>query len=491
MADYDLAIIGGGLNGTSVARDAAGRGLRVVLIEQGDLASAASAAGSPLIHGDPALLEHRRWWRVRTQIAERERWIANAPHLVRPMRFAIPLHPRERTSSVLRAGLLFYDRLAGATVLPPSQTVDVTHHPIGNPLQRPFGIAFEYSDGLADATRLVVANAIGAAERGAVIMTGARCVRAERESTWRLAVIDRGHRRLITARALANTTGAWAQMVNETILRQPPLRRQLHTVQASQIILPRLFETDNVYVFQNNDGRLIFASPLEGDFTLVGSVTRAFTGDPAIVAMPAADVTYLCDALARYLRRSLYPTDVVRAVSGVNLAQIVKGLPRDGVLLFDHGRRRAPLITMLGGEITTSRRRAERAVSLLTPFYPMSPPWTATARLPGGDFAWDRFDAEVDVARERWRFLGEREAQRLVGAYGSRLADVLGTAKSRDELGQAFGPELTEAEVRHLMTKEWARFPEDILWRRSKLGLTMEANDREALAVFMGSVTLF
>jgi glycerol-3-phosphate dehydrogenase len=488
MADYDLAIIGGGLNGASMARDAAGRGLRVVLIEQGDLASAASAACPPLIHGDPALLEHRRWWRVRTQLTERERWIVNAPHLVRPMRFALPLHPDERTPSVLRAALLFYDRLAGATALPPSETVDVTHHPIGNPLQRPFGIAFEYSDGLADATRLVIANAVDAAERGAVIMTGARCVRADRESTWRLAVIDRGHRRLITSRALANTTGAWAQIVNETILRQPPLPRQLAAVQVNQIILPRLFDTDNVYVFQHRDGRLIFANPLERDFTLVGSVTRAFTGDPAIVAMPAADVTYFCEALARYLRVPVHPTDVVRAVSGVNLAQNRKGLPRDGVLLFDHGRRRAPLITMLGGEITTSRRRAERAVSLLTPFYPMSPRWTADARLTGGDFAWNRFDDEVDAARERWRFLSEREAQRLVAAYGSRLKDVLGDAKSRDDLGQAFGPELTAAEVHYLMTKEWARFPEDILWRRSKLGLTMDARDRDALAVFMGGV---
>jgi len=486
MADYDLAIIGGGLNGASMARDAAGRGLRVVLIEQGDLASAASAACPPLVHGDPALLEHRRWWRVRTQLTERERWIVNAPHLVRPVRFAVPLHPDERTPSLLRAGLLFYDRLAGATSLPPSRAVDVTHHPIGNPLQRPFGIAFEYSDGLADATRLVVASAVDAAERGAVIMTGARCVRADRHDAWRLAVIDRGHRRLITSRALANTTGAWAQTVNDTILRQPPLPRPLQAVQVSQIIVPRLFDTDNAYVFQHRDGRLIFATPLEHDFTLVGSISRAFTGDPAIVAMPAADVSYFCDALARYLRAKLHPVDVVRTLSGVNLAR--KDVQRDGVLLFDHGRRRAPLITMLGGEITTARRRAEQAVALLTPFYPMSPHWTADARLPGGDFAWNRFDDEVDMARQRWRFLSERQAQRLVAAYGSRLADVLGTAKGRDELGQAFGPELTAAEVRYLMTKEWARFPEDILWRRTKLGLTMTGADRDALAVFMGGV---
>jgi glycerol-3-phosphate dehydrogenase len=485
MADYDLAIIGGGLNGTSIARDAAGRGLRVILLEQGDLAGAASAAGSPLIHGDLSLFEHRRWLRVRMQLAERERWLVNAPHLVRPMRFAIPLHPQGRPPSLLRSGLLLYDRLAGKTALPKSETIDVTHHPIGNPLQQPFGIAFEYSDCVVDATRLVVVNAVDAAERGAVIRTGARCVRADRTDTWRLVVIDRGHRQVITARALANATGAWAPTVNETILRQPPLKRPVSAVQVNQIIVRRLFDTENVYVLQHGDGRIIFASPLAGDFTLVGTVARAFTGDPAIVAMPAADVSYFCGALGRYLREPVYPTDVVRVLSGVNLVQSAKGVPPDGLLLFDHGRRRAPLITILGGEVTTSRRRAERAVALLTPFYPMSPRWTADARLPGGDFAWARFDDEVDAGRERWRFLSEPQAQRLVAAYGSRIGEVLGEAKSRDELGQAFGAELTAVEVRYLMTKEWARFPDDILWRRSKLGLTMEARDREALAAFM------
>ncbi len=486
MADYDLAIIGGGLNGASIARDAAGRGLRVILLEQGDLASAASAASARLIHGDLSLLECWRLLRVRARLAERELWLKNAPHLVRPARFAIPLHPDERSPGLLRAGLLLYDRLAAASSLPPSRTVDVTHHPIGNVLKRPFGTAFEYSDCLVDDTRLVVLSALDAAEHGAVIKTGARCVRAERTDTWRLVVIDRGHRQVVTARALANTTGAWASSVAETILRVPPLRG-LETVQASQIVVPRLFETDNVYVFQNSDRRLIFASPYERDFTLVGTVAHGFTGDPSIVAMPAADVTSLCAAVGRYLREPLHASDVVRTVSGVNmdLAPRARGAPRDGAILFDYRRRRAPFITMFGGEVTTSRLRAERAVSLLTPFYPMSPRWTATAPLPGGDFSWERFDDEVDAARERWPFLSEPQARRLVGAYGSRLSAVLGEAKRRDDLGPAFGPELTGAEVGYLVKHEWARFPDDVLWRRSKLGLTMAAKDRQALAAFM------
>jgi glycerol-3-phosphate dehydrogenase len=484
MADYDLAIIGGGLNGVSLARDAAGRGLRVILLEQADLGGAASSATSRLIHGDLAVLERRALLRVRAALAERDIWLRTAPHLVRPMRFVIPAHSDERPPWLLRSGLLLYDRLAPRT-LPASVTVDVTHHPIGNALKRPFGTAFEYSDCMVDDSRLVIANAVDAAERGADIRTGARCVRADRLDTWRLAVIDRGHRQVITARALANASGAWTASVAETVLRIPPPR--VGAAQIGQIIVRRLFETDNVYVFQNTDRRLIFASPYERDFTLIGTVGHAFKGDPAIVSMAASDVAYLCAAANRYFRERVEPADVIRTVSGVNLVvhPLRKRVVRDGVMAFNARRGKAPLVTMFGGAVTTSRLRAEWAVSQLTPFYPMSPRWTANAPLPGGDFAWDRFEAEVDRACERWRFLTEAQAQRLVAAYGSRLETILGDAKDRADLGLSFGPELTGAEVRYLMAKEWARFPDDILWRRSKLGLTMPPADRDALAKFM------
>ena len=303
MADYDLAIIGGGLNGVSVARDAAGRGLRVILLEQGDLGGGASSASPRLIHGDPALLERRAFLRVRAALAERDIWLRIAPHLVRPMRFAIPAHSDERPSWLLRSGLLLYDRLASSATLPASATIDVTHHPVGNALKRPFGTAFEYSDCVVDDSRLVVANAVDAAERGAVIRTGARCVRADRHDVWRLAVIDRGHRQVITARALANATGAWTASVAETVLRMLP--PHVGTAQISQIIVRRLFDTDSVYVFQNSDRRLIFASPYERDFTLIGTVGHAFKGDPAIVSVPAGDIAYLCDAANRYFRERI------------------------------------------------------------------------------------------------------------------------------------------------------------------------------------------
>lgn len=483
MADYDLAVIGGGINGVSVARDAAGRGLRVILLEQGDLGGAASSATSRLIHGDISVLERRSFGRVRTQLGERDVWLEIAPHLVRPMRFALPAHSEERP--LLRLALWFYERMASRSRLPAAETIDVTHHPVGDALKRPFGTAFEFSDCLVDDSRLVVLTALDAAERGAVIRTGARCVRADRDKTWRLAVIDRGHRQVITTRALANTSGGWTSMVAETILRMP--FPKLAAVQVSQIVVRRLFDCDNVYVFQNSDGRLIFASPYQRDFTLIGSVSHAFTGDPAIVAVAASDVSYLCEAANLYFRERVEPVDVVRSVSGVNLVPVRSGRAAagDGAMMFDDRRGKAPLLTLFGGDLTTARLRAERAVSRLTPHYPMSPRWTAAAPLPGGDFSWDRFEPEVERMRERWRFLTEAEAQRLFGAYGTRVADILGEASSRADLGRSFGEELTEAEVRHLMAKEWARFPDDILWRRTKLGLTMKPADQAALAEFM------
>jgi glycerol-3-phosphate dehydrogenase len=487
MADYDLAVIGGGLNGVSMARDAAGRGLRVILLEQGDLGAGASSASPRLIHGDLSGLERRALFRVRAALAERDIWLRTAPHLVRPMRFAIPAHSGERPPWLLRSWLLLYDRLAPSTELPGSATIDITHHPVGDALKRPFGTAFEYSDGVVDDSRLVVLHAVDAAERGADIRTGARCVRADRLDIWRLVAIDRGHRRVITARALANASGAWTASVAETVLRLPP--PDIGASRISQIVVRRLFDTDHVYVFQNNDRRLIFASPYERDFTLIGTVTRPFKGDPAVVSMAAGDVAYLCDAANRYFRERVEPSDVVRTISGANAVINPAGGrgARDGAMTFDYRRGRAPLLTMFGGDVTTARLRAERAVSKLTPFYPMSPRWTAQAALPGGDFAWTRFDAEVEAARERWRFLDEEQAKRLVAAYGSRLGAVLGDATDRADLGQAFGPELTAAEVRYLMAREWARFPDDILWRRCKLGLTMPPRDRDALAAFMAT----
>jgi glycerol-3-phosphate dehydrogenase len=287
---------------------------------------------------------------------------------------------------------------------------------------------------------------------------------------------------------LVNASGAWTTSVAETVLRVPP-RRVVAAVKLGQIVVRRLFDTDNVYVLQNTDRRLVFASPFQRDFTMIGTVARGFVGDPAAVAMAAEEVSYLCDAANRYFRERITTSDVIRTVAGANLVvgRPGKRFAREGTVMFDARRRKAPLLTIFGGDVTMARLRAEQAVNHLLPFYPMSRPWTAREALPGGDFPHARFDAEVENACERWRFLSADQALRLVSAYGSRLRDVLGEAKDKADLGVSFGPDLTAAEVRYLMAKEWARFPDDILWRRSKLGLTIAPADRERLGAFMAA----
>jgi glycerol-3-phosphate dehydrogenase len=294
-------------------------------------------------------------------------------------------------------------------------------------------------------------------------------------------VINRGHRQVISARALVNATGAWSGSVAETVLRVPSPR--IRSTRIGQIVVRRLFDTDNVYVFQNADRRLIFASPYQRDFTLIGTVGQAFKGNPAIVSMNSVEIAYLCDAANRYFRERVETADVIRAVAGANVA--IEPGDKDGAMTFDHGRARAPLLTIYGGDVTMARKRAEIAVTKLTPFYLMSPRWTAKAPLPGGDFQGRAFDDQVDRARDRWRFLSEAHAGRLVAAYGTRIETVLGEATSLGDLGPVFGTDLTGKEVRYLMAREWARFPDDVLWRRSKLGLTIPAPDRRALAEFM------
>lgn len=482
MADYDLAIVGGGFNGVCMARDAAGRGLRVVLIEQGDLGSGHSASMG-LMQGHFTSIEQGALRSIRRSLAERSIWLCNAPHLVRPLTMTMPAHDDHRPSWLIRSMLHVYDRLSPPPELPRSRTLDVTHHEAGVPLKRPFGLAFSWPECFADISRLLVLTAVDAAERGATVMTGARCVRADRTDVWRLALVDRGRRTSITARSLANATGAWIPSVAETVLRiaAPAMK----FVVSSQIVVKRRFDYDGGYAFQNADGKLIYAAPWHADFTIIGSTRRAFSGDPAIVSASASDVDYLCRAINRYFREPVEPADVVHVQSALHPAGMRGGTAETGTVLFDGRRKAAPLLTVFGGDITMSRHRAEIAVSRLTPFYPMSRPWTATAPLPGGNFPWHGLDTQIDRARERWPFLGAREAARLVTAYGTRLDEVLGGARTVDDLGMRFGPVLTAAEARYLMTKEWARFPEDILWRRSKLGLSMPRESCDALARFM------
>jgi glycerol-3-phosphate dehydrogenase len=488
MADYDLAVIGGGINGAGIARDAAGRGLRVVLFEQHDLASGTSSASTKLIHGGLRYLEHHAFKLVREALTEREVLLRVAPHVVRPMRFVLPASTGPRSALMLRLGLLLYDWLGARKILPPACTIDLTHHPAGVPLQRRHRYGFEYSDCYVDDSRLVALNALDAAERGAAIRTRTRLARAEREEHWRLILNVGGSREVVTARALVNAAGPWAGIVAETVLRMPG-RPPLRLVKGSHIVVPSLFDHGAGYIFQNPDRRIVFALPFAQDFTLIGTTDEDFTGPLDAVAPSVEEIVYLCQAVSEYFRVRVGAEQVVWAFAGVrSLYDDGAGRPedvtRDYHLTLDERYREAPLLTVYGGKITTYRRLAEAALGMLAHFFEAHPPWTANAPLPGGDFLWDGLDARVAQALRAWPFLSEAEARRMVQAYGTRLDRIVRGAKRREDIGPFFGP-LGAAEVRHLMHNEWARSPEDVLWRRSKLGLRLNAEERLALARFM------
>ena len=490
MAEFDLAIIGGGINGAGLARDAAGRGLRVLLVEQNDLASGTSSASTKLIHGGLRYLELGGVRLVREALAEREVLLRMAPHIVRPMRFVLPHHEGLRAAWQLRAGLFVYDRLAGRDVLPASRAIDLSAGAIGVPLKRAYRQGFAYSDCWVDDARLVVLNAMDAAERGAVVRTRTRCARGDRvDGEWRLILTHRGSREEVTARALVNAAGPWVRQVSETVLRlKSPSRLRL--VKGSHIILRKLFDHDHAYIFQNADGRIVFAIPYEREFTLVGTTDIDFTGDPGVVAATDREILYLCASVGAYFRADVHPEDVVRTFAGVRAlyddgSARAKDTTRDYELELTGGPREAPLLTIYGGKITTYRRLAEAAVARIARVFSDRAPWTANAPLPGGDFPWDGGDALVARLRGLWPFLTEAHARRLVSAYGTRADRILGDARRMEDLGARFGPDLTERELRYLMRHEWAQTAEDVLWRRSKLALHLSQDEQDAVARFM------
>jgi glycerol-3-phosphate dehydrogenase len=488
MADYDLAIIGGGVNGAGLARDAAGRGARVLLVEQNDLASGTSSASTKLVHGGLRYLEHGAFLLVREALAEREVLLRMAPHIIRPMRFVLPAAPGSRSPFMLRLGLFLYDTLGARKLLPPAAAIDLTTHPAGLPLQRRFRSGFEYSDCAVDDARLVVLNAVDAAERGATIRTRVRLIRAERESEWRLVLNAQGRRETATARALVNAAGPWAGIVAETVLRlpgKPPIR----LVKGSHIVVRKLFDHDRGYIFPLPERRVVFALPFEGEFTLIGTTNEDFSGSLEAVAPSPDEVLFLCRTAGEFFRQQVEPEHVVWAFAGVrSLHDDGAGRPedvtRDYHLVLDERSGSAPLLTIYGGKITTYRRLAEAALRKLAHILPLQPPWTANAPLPGGDFLRERGETLAVQALRNWPFLDDANALRLVHAYGTRVHRILGKATRREEAAPWFGP-LNALEVRYLMAHEWARTAEDVLWRRSKLGLRLSGMDQDALARFM------
>jgi glycerol-3-phosphate dehydrogenase len=463
---YDILVIGGGINGTGIARDAAGRGLSVLLVEQDDLASHTSSASTKLIHGGLRYLEQYEFHLVRESLHERETLLALAPHLIEPLTFVLPHRHGTRPAWLVRLGLFLYDHLGGRRTLPGSRGVSLRGTRWAAGLAPGISRGFVYADCRVDDARLVALNAVDAAARGATIATRTRLLAAKRDGTlWRATLADEAGERSVTARALVNAAGPWVGAVLGGIATAAP-ERPPRLVKGSHIVVPRLFAGEHAYILQNPDGRIVFAIPYEGGFTLVGTTDIPWNADPAAPHIDASEITYLCDSINRYFTRNIAPADVVHSFAGIRPlyddgADTASKVTRDYVLRL--GMEESPqLLSVFGGKVTTYRRLAEHALEKLAPFLPpMTPAWTATAPLPGGDIAdIATFTAH---ARRRWPALDEATVNRLVRAYGTRIDRVIG--------GEDLGGGLTTREVDYLVEQEYARTAEDILWRRSKLGL--------------------
>jgi glycerol-3-phosphate dehydrogenase len=489
---YDLAVIGGGINGCGIARDAAGRGASVILFEQDDLASATSSASTKLIHGGLRYLEHYEFRLVREALMERERLWKIAPHIIWPLRFVLPHHAGLRPAWLLRLGLFLYDHIGGRKLLPATRTLDLATEPAGRPLKDDRAKAFEYSDCWVEDARLVVLNAVDASVRGAAIRTRTRVVSADREGgLWRVVTESERGRESVLAKALVNAAGPWVGEVLGGIVRSNT-KAAVRMVQGSHIVVPKIFEHDRCYIFQNADGRIIFAIPYERDFTLIGTTDQDYRGKPSEAKATQTEIDYLCAAASEYFRDPVTPEQVVWTYSGVRPlyddgASKAQEATRDYVLTLDAPEGSAPLLSVFGGKITTYRRLAESALEKLAPYaaWAARAPWTVDGTLPGGDFPVTGFEALVNDIAKQNPWLDRQTARRWVRAYGTRTHDLLDGARGPEDLGRHFGADLHEREVRYLMRAEWARRGADILWRRSKLGLRLTPDQREALDAFM------
>ena len=493
---YDLAVIGGGINGCGIARDAAGRGWSVLLCDQADLGGGTSSASTKLIHGGLRYLEHWKFRLVREALLERETIWRIAPHIVWPLRFVLPHSRGQRPAWMLRAGLFLYDHLGGRHLLPKTRTIRLRHDPAGAPLKPQFDLAFEYSDCWVEDSRMVVLNARDAADRGADVLTHTRVASAVRDGdAWALTLADAatGARRTVRAGALVNAAGPWVAEVLTTVLRSnAPATVRL--VQGSHVVVPRIYDHDRCYIFQNADGRIFFAIPYETDFTLIGTTDHDYQGDPAGVHATADEIAYICRAASEYFIQPVTPDQVVWSYSGVRPlyddgASAAQEATRDYVLTLDAPDGAPAVLSVFGGKITTYRRLAEAALARLGPHLPaakgLKPGWTANETLPGGDFPQQGFDTEVARLAARAPFLPAALARRLVRAYGTRAHAILGDADSLAALGADYGAGLTQAEVDYLRREEWATRAVDVVWRRSKLGLRLSAREIEALDVAM------
>jgi glycerol-3-phosphate dehydrogenase len=491
MKEFDVAVIGGGINGVGIARDAAGRGLSVLLVEQNDLASGTSSASSKLIHGGIRYLESYDFRLVRESLHERELLLKNAPHLVKPMRFVVPHAPQMRPAWMMRIGMKLYDFLSGRTMLPKSRVLDLADDPAGVPLRAAGGLAFEYSDCVTDDARLVIANAIDARERGAEIRTRTRLLSARRMAQhWELVLGASGERETVTARALINAAGPWVGRVLDTIVKGSSSVK-LRLVKGSHIVYPRLHAHERSYLLQNSDGRVVFVIPFAENYTLIGTTDVDFTGDPTEVTASADEISYLCRVAASYFRAPVEPSRVVWTYAGVRPllddGKSASKVTREYEVVVEGKYGEAPLLSLIGGKLTAFRSMSEHVVNKLAYRLVVRPPWTAGEPLPGGDLGERGYDGLLSDLALNHPYLAPATIRRIATAYGRRAFNMLGDAKAIDDLGAPLVGDLRARELAYLRKHEWAKTADDVLWRRTKLGLGASAAEIENLkAAFKG-----
>jgi glycerol-3-phosphate dehydrogenase len=490
---FDLFVIGGGVNGCGIARDAAGRGLKVFLAEQGDLASGTSSASTKLIHGGLRYLEHYEFRLVREALIEREVLLNSAPHIIWPLRFVLPHHQGLRPWPILRLGLFLYDHLGGRKILPATRSIDFRTDVTGRPLKDEFTRGYEYSDCWVEDARLVVLNARAAQAKGSEIRVRTKCVSARRiDGVWELTIAgEDGIEEKVRAKALINSAGPWvSQVLGAVVGRNDP--DKIRMVKGSHLVVDKLYDHDRCYIFQNGDGRICFAIPYEQNYTLIGTTDEDHKGDPGAPRISDAETDYLLASVSEYFKRPVTRESVRWAYAGIRPlyddgASKAQEATRDYVLKLDHPDGGAPLLSVFGGKITTSRKLAEATMEKIQPFFPsMGKPWTATAALPGGDFPFAEVEQRIAELSRKYSFLQPRNVRRMFRAYGTEAEKIFDGARFAADMGKSFGP-LTEREVEWLKNQEWARSADDILWRRSKLGLHMNTQYQDALRASFAS----
>lgn len=491
ITEVDLVVIGGGINGAGIARDAAGRGLSVILCEKGDLAEGTSSRSGKLVHGGLRYLEYYEFRLVREALIEREVLLNSASHIIWPMRFVLPHSPDDRPAWLVRLGLFLYDHLGGRKRLPGTRQLDLRRAPEGAPILDQYTKGFEYSDCWVDDARLVVLNAVDAAERGATVLTRTACTSARRENGgWRVDLRDMrdGSVRTVRAKVVVNAAGPW---VNDIVNRVAGSnsRRNVRLVKGSHIIVPKFWEGQQAYLVQNQDKRVIFINPYEGDKALIGTTDIPYEGKPEDVTADEAEIAYLMAAVNRYFKEKLRRSDVIESFSGVRpLFDDGQGNPsavtRDYVFDLDETGG-APLLNVFGGKITTFRKLSEHALQKIAGFFPqMKGDWTRGATLPGGEIPDADYVRFAEEMRVRYPWMPRALLSHYGRLYGARLTRIVGDATALEGLGRHFGGNLYEAEVRYLVEHEWAETAEDVFWRRTKEGLRMTAAEKAAFSAW-------